>query len=296
MTDVERAVSARYSKAATAREGALCCPIDYDTSYLEAIPTEILERDYGCGDPTRHLTPGATVLDLGSGGGKACYIASQIVGREGRVIGVDMNDDMLGLAERHRESVAQRIGWSNVSFRKARIQDLALDYRRVEGYLAENPVVDLPSMERFESWKSDLRRDDPLIADGSIDVVVSNCVLNLVRPEDRRSLFAELERVLRRGGRAVISDIVSDEEIPAHLRQDPELWSGCISGAYREDAFLEAFAEAGFYGIRIVSRDEKPWRTVERIEFRSVTVEAFKGEGYDATDPSVEDCCGPSGC
>ena len=81
---VEHAVKERYSNAATAREAALCCPVDYDKSYLEIIPQEIIDRDYGCGDPSKHLRIGETVLDLGSGGGKICYIASQVVGAKAR--------------------------------------------------------------------------------------------------------------------------------------------------------------------------------------------------------------------
>ena len=84
--------------------------------------------------------------------------------------------------------------------------------------------------------------------------------------------------MLRIGGRAVISDIVSDEEVPGHLQNDPELWSGCISGALTEEGFLQAFGDAGFYGIQVLKRDEQPWQTVEGIEFRSVTIEAFKGK------------------
>jgi hypothetical protein len=90
-------------------------------------------------------------------------------------------------------------------------------------------------------------------------------------------LFREIFRVLRSGGRAAISDIVADEDVPPHLQGDAELWSGCISGAFREDRFLEAFAEAGFHGIEITKRQAEPWRTVAGIEFRSVTVVAFKG-------------------
>jgi SAM-dependent methyltransferase len=109
-------------------------------------------------------------------------------------------------------------------------------------------------------------------------VVVSNCVLNLVKPTAKKALFSEIYRVLRRGGRAVISDIVSDEDVPEHLQNDPELWSGCISGALREDSFVQSFEEAGFYGISVVERQQEPWRTVEGIEFRSVTIAAYKGK------------------
>ena len=108
--------------------------------------------------------------------------------------------------------------------------------------------------------------------------MVSNCVLNLVDGQDKPRLFRDIYRVLRNGGRAVISDIVSDEPVPLELQQDPELWSGCISGAMTEIGFLEAFEAAGFHGIRILERQREPWRTVNGIEFRSLTVEAFKGE------------------
>ncbi|MDX1495193.1 MAG: hypothetical protein R3253_14085, partial [Longimicrobiales bacterium] len=106
----------------------------------------------------------------------------------------------------------------------------------------------------------------------------SNCVLNLVESGQKPILFREIHRVLRRGGRAVISDIVADEPVPPHLQEDPELWSGCISGALAEEGFLQAFTDAGFYGVRILTRQSEPWQTVEGIEFRSVTVEAFKGK------------------
>jgi SAM-dependent methyltransferase len=276
--NVEDAVRERYSAAAADRSNELCCPVDYDPRYLEVIPQEILDRDYGCGDPSRHVREGETVLDLGSGGGKICFIASQVVGADGQVIGVDMNDEMLSLARSHAGAVGERIGWNNVTFLKGKIQDLTLDYDRVSTYLDHNPVEGVESLERFEAWKAHVRATEPMIPDDGVDVVVSNCVLNLVQPEDRRRMFAELRRVLRPGGRAVISDIVSDEEVPLRLQTDPELWSGCISGAYREDAFIDAFADAGLYGVRVLSRDDKPWRTVEGIEFRSLTVEAYKAE------------------
>ena len=220
-TDVERAVRKRYSEAAQQRVAELCCPVEYESRYLEAIPGEIIERDYGCGDPSRHLRPGETVLDLGCGGGKICYIASQVVGPTGRVIGLDMNDEMLALADSHRAAIAERIGFSNVSFRKGKIQDLALDYARLEAYLATHPVSTGEDLDRVEAWTSEQRRLTPLIPDGSVDVVVSNCVLNLVPPRDKPTLFREIHRVLRKGGRAVISDIVCDEEVPAELQSDP---------------------------------------------------------------------------
>jgi hypothetical protein len=102
-------------------------------------------------------------------------------------------------------------------------------------------------------------------------------VLNLVRPEDRRQLFAEVLRVLKPHGRAAISDIVADRDVPGHLQRDPRLWSGCIAGAFREDQFVKAFEAVGFHGMEIVKREQEPWQTVEGIEFRAMTVVAHKG-------------------
>jgi len=259
-------------------EQRLCCPTAHDPELLAAIPKEVLKRDYGCGDPTRYLRPGERVLDLGSGAGKTCFIASRVVGPSGYVMGVDMNEDMLAVARRNAPDVARRLRFANVEFRKGRIQDLALDLERLEVWLKENPVRTVEDLGRLESALGHLRASEPMIPDDSIDVVVSNCVLNLVRPQDKPNLFSEIFRVLRRGGRAVISDIVSDEEVPEHLQADPELWSGCVSGAFREDLFLEAFEEAGFHGITILERQEEPWCTVEGIEFRSMTMMAYKGK------------------
>jgi ubiquinone/menaquinone biosynthesis C-methylase UbiE len=276
--NVERVVRERYAKGAAATETALCCPVDYDPRYLEILPEEVLERDYGCGDPSRHLRPAETVLDLGSGAGKICFIASQVVGPEGWVIGVDMTSEMLELARRNAPTVAERLGYANVEFRRGRIQDLALDLDRLDEVLGSDPVRNAEDLFAAAAEAEELRRSAPLVPDGSIDVVVSNCVLNLVETAEKTKLFKEIYRVLRNGGRAVISDIVSDEPVPEEMQDDPELWSGCISGALTEGGFLEAFESAGFHGIRIVERQIDPWRTVRGLEFRSATVEAFKGK------------------
>ena len=252
--NVEEAVGARYSDAAQQFEPQLCCAVNYDASYLKAIPAEIIERDYGCGNPAEWVRAGETVLDLGSGGGKICYIAAQIVGASGRVIGVDINDEMLALAEKYKAQIGDELGFYNVEFRRGQIQDLK-----------------------------------PIIESDSVDVVLSNCVLNLVATEQKRQLFAEMFRVVKDGGRAVISDIVSDVEVPETMRDDANLWSGCISGAYQEQAFVEAFEEAGFSDVEIVKRDETPWQTVNGIAFRSVTVQAYKG---DWTRTVSAGCCG----
>jgi ubiquinone/menaquinone biosynthesis C-methylase UbiE len=276
--DTDHAVRSRYSAAAQQREPQLCCPVDYDRRYLEAIPQEVIDRDYGCGDPSKYLKQGETVLDLGSGGGKICFIAAQVVGPTGKVIGVDMNDTMLRLARRSQIEFARRIGYENVTFRKAKIQDLRIDRDEVDAYLARNPVTDENGLRRLETFLFQMRLQRPMITDNSIDVVVSNCVLNLVDPSEKEQLFHEIHRVLRPGGRAVISDIVSDEPVPDHLQNDAELWSGCVSGAFQESEFLTAFERSGFYGIEMKGLQAQPWQTVEGIEFRSATVIAFKGK------------------
>jgi ubiquinone/menaquinone biosynthesis C-methylase UbiE len=274
----EQAVRERYADGARKSEANLCCPPTYDPKLLEAIPEEVLSIDYGCGDPTRYLQAGDTVLDLGSGSGKNCFLACQIVGPTGHVIGVDMTDPMLDVAKRNTPEVARRLGYANVEFRKGKIQDLRLNLAELDAWLAENPVRTSKDMTALDGVLAEMRATRPLVPDNSVDVVISNCVLNLVPPEDKKQLFTEIFRVLKRGGRAVISDIVSDEDIPLHLQQNAELWSGCISGAFREDLFLDAFENAGFYGLEILDRQEKPWRTVEGIEFRSMTVAAYKGK------------------
>jgi ubiquinone/menaquinone biosynthesis C-methylase UbiE len=274
----EQLVQERYSAAARAAEPALCCAVSYDPRYLQAIPPEVLERDYGCGDPSRYVREGDAVLDLGSGSGKICFIAAQIAGRDGRVIGVDLNSDMLALARRSAPRVAQALGYANVEFRRGRIQDLALDLDRLDAHLRHHPVRAASDLAQLEQELARLRRDEPLIPDASIDLVVSNCVLNLVDERDRVQLLGEIFRVLRRGGRLAISDIVSDAPVPEHLKRDPELWSGCVSGAFYERELLERLEQAGFHGIAIEQWAETPFALVEGIEFRSLTVSAHKGK------------------
>ena len=276
--NVESAVLQRYGNAAQEVEACLCLPVSYDRALLEVIPDEIIEKDYGCGDPSRYVRAGETVLDLGSGSGKTCYIIAQLVGAEGKVIGVDFNPPMLQLARKYRQLIGDKLGYQNVEFRRGRIQDLRTNLELVEQFLQENPVRSVADLARLESFQHDIRNEQPLIADESIDVIVSNCVLNLVRPEDKNSLFAEMYRVLKRGGRIVISDIVSDEPVPEHLAKDPDLWSACVSGAFQEEEFLRAFEEAGFHGMRIEELRSEPYQTVEGIEFRAVTLTAYKGK------------------
>src|SRR6185503_119243 len=141
-TAVEDVVRERYRQGAEERVADLCCPVDYDPRYLAVIPQEVLERDYGCGDPSRHLQVGETVLDLGSGTGKICFIAAQVVGPAGRVIGLDMTDEMLEVARRNAPVVAGRLGFANIEFRKGRIQDLGLDLESLDAELRKHPIAD----------------------------------------------------------------------------------------------------------------------------------------------------------
>jgi ubiquinone/menaquinone biosynthesis C-methylase UbiE len=282
--NVKKTVLDRYSEGAREVQPALCCPVDYDAGLLALLPKEIVEKDYGCGDPSRYVRSGDVVLDLGSGSGKICYMAAQLVGPKGLVIGVDMNDDMLALAGKYQAEMADKLGGQRVRFVKGHIQDLALDLRAMDDYLAAHPVRTHDDLTLLRTWEETQRRERPLIADHSVDLVISNCVLNLVAESDKSQLVSEIHRVLKPGGRIAISDIVSDEVVPNELKKNSELWSGCISGAFQEQEFLQAFADAGFQGVNYDKWDAKPWRVVEEIEFRSVTLTAVK----NSAEPRLE--------
>ncbi|MCZ7646191.1 MAG: methyltransferase domain-containing protein [Planctomycetota bacterium] len=276
---LEEEVLNRYAKGAKEVEAGLCCPAaHYDSRFLEVLPDEILQTDYGCGDPSRFVEAGETVVDLGSGSGKICYILAQKVGPQGRVVGVDFNPAMLALARKHRTAISHKLGYDNVRFVRARIQDMALDLEAAEAWLREHPVNTADRWLALEAQCAHLRQAAPAVADEAADVVVSNCVLNLVKPEDKRGLFAEMFRVLKRGGRAVISDIVCDEDPTPKILNDPGSWSGCISGAFREDSLADRFAQAGFYGVEILRRQTDPWQVIDGIEFRAMTIRAYKGK------------------
>lgn len=277
--DIEDAVLTRYQAGAKEHEPSLCCPTEYqDVHYLDVIPDEILTKDYGCGDPTRYAKTGDVVVDLGSGAGKNCYMVAQKVGATGKVIGVDFNDVMLDLARSYQQEIGDKIGFYNTAYVKGKIQDLKLPLDKLQAWIKANPITSVEQITNYEAEADRLRSESPLIADESVDLVISNCVLNLVKPADKKQLFQEIHRVLKKGGRAVISDIVCDEVPTDKIMNDPELWSGCISGAFLEAEFLQMFEDAGFYGVEILSRETEPWQTIDGIEFRSMTLRAYKGK------------------
>jgi SAM-dependent methyltransferase len=206
-----------YGHAAEQPQESLCCPVRPDAEDLAHIPPEVVERFYGCGSPVSAAAPqpGETLVDLGSGAGIDCFIASRRVGREGRVFGIDMTDQMLGQALESQPKVAAALGYDNVEFRRGFLERIPLDT-------------------------------------GSAQVVTSNCVINL--SPDKPAVFREIWRVLQDHGRAVIADIVAETEVPPKMRADGQLWGECISGALSEEAFLAAFERAGFYGVSILKK------------------------------------------
>ncbi|MBL1142525.1 MAG: methyltransferase domain-containing protein [Proteobacteria bacterium] len=280
----ENTVLERYSEGANERQDALCCPVDYQTDLLKILPDEVIEKDYGCGDPSRYVREDDVVLDLGSGSGKICYMAAQLVGEKGKVIGVDMNNDMLSLSRKYQEEMAEKLGNDRVQFLKGKIQDLALDVDAMETWLQSNPVTTVDDLSKLENWKLQQTGEAPLIADNSIDLVISNCVLNLVSDAEKQQLVNEIFRVVKPGGRIAISDIISDEFIPEHLKLDKDLWSGCISGAFQEQEMLEMFHDACFIAVSYDKWSDAPWQVVEGIEFRSATLTAIKREQTDCID------------
>ncbi len=216
-------------------DGVSCCqPADasaatlaqalYGDSALEGLPGSVTDISLGCGNPTAiaNLQPGETVLDLGSGGGIDCFLAAKAVGPTGRVIGVDMTDSMLALANRNKTD----LGVTNVEFRKGEIENLPVD--------------------------SD-----------SVDVIISNCVINL--SPDKDAVFVEAFRVLKPGGRFTVSDMVTEGEFPEQLRQNVAAWAGCITGALDQADYLAKLRRAGFERVEVESRVSYGLEAIETL-------------------------------
>ncbi|MCL5961225.1 MAG: arsenite methyltransferase [Chloroflexi bacterium] len=258
--EVREAVHENYKKVAQSGlagcgcSPSSCCGGDGDTSAAErslaigysiedvsAVP-EGANMGLGCGNPQAisSLQLGETVLDLGSGGGFDCFLAAQVVGKTGQVIGVDMTPEMVSRARRNVGKTDLR----NVEFRLGEIEHLP-------------------------------------VADGTIDVIISNCVINL-SPE-KEKVFAEAFRVLKPGGRLAISDVVATAELPSEVRQDLQMYSACISGASSIEELESILDRAGFVAIRVRPQDEsrqyiREWAPGRKIEdyVTSATIEAVK--------------------
>lgn len=220
---IKEFVKDRYGEIAKReRTSCSCCgtsvleqakAIGYSLGELKKIPESAI-LGLGCGNPLAlaKLKKGQTVLDLGSGGGIDVFLAANKVGEKGKVIGVDMTQEMI----RKAEEGAKRGGYKNVEFRLGEIENLPLE-------------------------------------DESVDLIISNCVINL--STDKKRVFKETYRVLKPKGRMMISDIVTEKELPDQIRRSFSAWADCIGGALVKRDYLDAIKQAGFNDIKIV--DEK---------------------------------------
>jgi SAM-dependent methyltransferase len=254
--ELKEKVREKYGEAALRVKtgGSACCgsapsslggvdPITsslYDSIQTGAIPEDAVLASLGCGNPTAlaQLSPGETVLDLGSGGGIDVLLSAQRVGPTGKAYGLDMTDEMLALARENR----RKAGVENVEFLKGEIENIPLP-------------------------------------DNSVDVVISNCVINLSGDKDR--VLREAFRVLKPGGRFAVSDVVVRGDVPAELQRSMELWVGCIAGALRDYDYAAKLARAGFDSI-----DIEPTRVYSIEDAREFLTGA--GIDADAVAPQVE--------
>ena len=252
-----------YSKAAAQKDASLCCAVNYEDFFNEKelahLPREVLERNYGCGIPgeLRTLEEGLTVLDLGPGLGRDCFIASSKVGPSGCVYGLDMNRAMLQRARAFQGQVAGQLGYDNIRF--------------LEGQFDEK--IPIPSE--------------------TVDVVFSNCVNNLA--VDKRRAYREMYRVLKPGRKLSFSDVVSSAPIPQLLRKNEQAWADCVAGVLCFQELQQHLTVTGFHGTQLVT--DYLWmegseiieryfaqhqlsplqkRSLQQVRLYSVMVEAFK--------------------
>ncbi len=221
---ITKTVRKKFSVAAHKPEANYYCPTGYDPEDLKHIPTDVLEG-----------REGYTVLDLGSGAGIDCFIAAKRLGKSGKVIGIDMTDEMIEKAGNAAIKVTESLGYNIVEFRKGELTSLPVE-------------------------------------DSSVDLVISNCVVNLT--EDKTTVMNEVFRVLKPGGKFVISDIVSDKPVPGYMKRDRELWAACLSGALTDKRFKESADEAGLINVEL--KRNYLYKSVEYINFYSVTLKGEK--------------------
>jgi SAM-dependent methyltransferase len=247
---IKEVVKRRYAQIAK-QDQQSCCPscacggnplsqaeaIGYLREDLEHIPEEAI-MGLGCSNPTAiaDLKAGEVVLDLGSGAGVDVFLAANKVGSAGRVIGVDMTEEMIDKAE----GIARTHGYHNVEFRLGEIEKLPVE-------------------------------------DKSVDVIISNCVINL--SPDKSKVFHEAYRALKPGGKLTVSDIVSEGALPDEIKNDPEAWAGCIAGALEQQEYLKKIKKAGFGDVQVVSSKEfyiedKGGKVIKKL--LSITVKAYK--------------------
>jgi MoaA/NifB/PqqE/SkfB family radical SAM enzyme/ubiquinone/menaquinone biosynthesis C-methylase UbiE len=206
-----------YTSAAETVNEDIINPVVYSEDEINHIPVHSRIRSYGCGSPVLdcELCEGETLVDLGSGAGVECFIAARKVGSSGRIYGIDMADEMLRIARKSAEEVAENLGYCNVAFRKGFLEKISVD-------------------------------------SGTVDVVISNCVINL--SPDKRQTFREIIRILRPGGRICISDIVCDEDIPVNMKYNEKLRGECIGGAMKQTELVGMLEDLNFEGIYIFKR------------------------------------------
>lgn len=227
-----------------------CCEIADTPSWFKSLLTrvhpEVSARYYGCGLVCPPLLEGTRVLDLGCGAGRDVYVLAQLVGRNGRVIGVDMTDEQLAVAERHRAYHRDAFGFDNVEFKHGFIE----------------------------------RLDELGIPAGSIDVIVSNCVVNL--SPDKDAVLREVYRLLKPGGEFYFSDVYADRRVPASVRDDSLLYNECMGGALYWNDFLRLAHRHGFADPRLVAdrplaiTDPELSARTGNVRFYSATYRLFK--------------------
>lgn len=252
--DKKAAVKEYYGKVLKTKRDlktSACCSVESFPepmrSIVRNIEPEILDKFYGCGSPIPPLLEGCRILDLGCGTGRDVYICSALAGEKGFVTGIDMTDAQLEIARKYRNSQMKRFGFKrrNVDFKKGYMEDLK----------------------------------ELGIEDGSQDVVISNCAINL--SPDKRSVFSEIFRVLKPGGELYFSDVFADRRIPGEIKDDPLFYGECLGGAMYIEDFRRMMREWGCLDYRVVSKrkitlDAALAVKAGHIEFYSMTIRAFK--------------------